>query len=301
VPLAHRGDAPRPRHHRRRPGRVVVGGVRARGRGRQQPAVEHPADHHRDPARLAQRQQPVERGLVQQGVAAGQQHHVEVGVAHQVGQHLPLVHAGADGADRALRAQLVQGGVGLLDRRPPVVVRVVQQCDVDAVQGEALQAGLQRPPYPRPREVPHPPVGRGHGEALAVAAGRAVRVGHQEAAYLGRHHQLGSRPRRQRAAQAPFREAQPVVGGGVEEAHAGPQRRRHRRDGGGLLDGLVEAADRGAAEAEGGDPDGAGAQGRRPHQPVPGPAAGGGRRSPCMPPSTASAVPVVAPARGLAR
>lgn len=61
-----------------------------------------------------------------------------------------------------------------------------------------------------------------------------------------------------------------------------------------VVDRGVEVAEGSGAEAEWGDLDAAAAQGG--HRP----AAGRGLR-PCMPPSTASAVPVVAPDIGLAK
>ena len=64
----------------------------------------------------AERQQLVERDLVEQRVAAGQQEAVEVGLAGEAGQHLGLVHAGADRPDDALRAQLGERLVGAVER-----------------------------------------------------------------------------------------------------------------------------------------------------------------------------------------
>jgi hypothetical protein len=308
VAVADGRDAAGTLDQLRRSRQVVVGGAGPGRLARQQPAVEHAGGDHRDAALLAQRQQHVQRRGVQQGVAAGQQHHVHVGVQHQVGEHLPLVHPRADGADHPGRAELVQGRVGRLDRLTPVVVRVVQQRDVDAAEPEPLQAGVQRPPHAVGAEVPDALVGGRHVEPLGVPAGARLRD--EYPADLGRQHVLVPGAGGQRAAEPPLRQAEAVVGGGVEEAHARPPGGADRAGGVPLADRPVQVPDRGAAEAERRHRHATASQRRGAHHrlplpgapPAPGGGAAGGRsRSPCMPPSIASAVPVVAPASGLAR
>ncbi len=99
------------------------------------------------------------------------------------------------GPDDPLVAQLGQRRVGLGDGLVAVVVRVVDQHDVDPVEAEPLQALLQRPPYAvgeksqtrrrwRARRTPRvggPARAGGHeqaadlgGQHVAVAAGRAA-------------------------------------------------------------------------------------------------------------------------------
>ena len=98
------------------------------------------------PRSLAGRQQLVERSLFEQRVAPGEEHRVHVGFADEAGEHLRLVHAGSDGPDHALLAEPGEGRVRPVKRGLPVVVRVVDQGDVDPVEPEPLQALLDRPP-----------------------------------------------------------------------------------------------------------------------------------------------------------
>ncbi|MEY9906258.1 hypothetical protein ABIA35_002475 [Catenulispora sp. MAP12-49] len=92
-------------------GRSVVEGRAADGAG-EQAGVEHASDHHGRAVGMGCRQQFGQAGLVEQGVAAGQQHHVHIGVAHDAGEHRGLVHAGADCSHDSLVAQSFQGRVG---------------------------------------------------------------------------------------------------------------------------------------------------------------------------------------------
>ena len=85
------------------------------------------------------------RDLVEQRVAAGAQQDVEIGLAHEAGQHLGLVHPGADRPDHALRPQLGKRRVRLGDRGLPVFVRVVDEQDVDPVETEPLEALVDGP------------------------------------------------------------------------------------------------------------------------------------------------------------
>lgn len=100
----------------------------------------------------------------------------------------------------------------------------------------------------------------------------------------------------QRGAEPPLRQAETVVGRGVERADAGVPGGVHRGTGGLVGDRLVEVAEGGAAQRQLRDRHRAGAQPGGPHD-----RASGRSRSPCIPPSTASAVPVTDAAAGLAR
>lgn len=230
--------------------------------------------------------------MVQEGVAARAQHHVDIGLADEAGQHPRLVHAHADRAYHALRAQLRQSGKALAERLLGVVVGVVEVDDVHAVQAEPAEAGVQAPSYAVGAEVPYAAVRGGHREAVGQVVAARVH-GLQEAAHLRRDGVLGAGPVAQGRAQAPFGEAETVVRGGVEVADAA-------RPGGvdrvvRLLVGDlgVQVADAGGAEGQRADGDAVGAEGV--HR-----TAWRGRR-PCIPPSTASAVPVVEPDSGLAK
>ena len=83
------------------------------------------------------------------------------------------------GAHDSLRAQVVQRWVRLTDGRFPVLVGVVDEEDVDAVEAEAGQAVLDRPKHAVARVVEDdPPVGH-VAERLVVDAvtGLAIDVG----------------------------------------------------------------------------------------------------------------------------
>ena len=75
---------------------------------------------------------------------AGDEHAVDVGLAHEAAEHLGLVHAGADRADDALLAQPCERGKGAGKRLLIVVVRVVDEGDVDAVEAESSEALVER-------------------------------------------------------------------------------------------------------------------------------------------------------------
>src|SRR5690606_33144208 len=84
----------------------------------------------------------IQRGLLQQCVAPGQQEAVEISIAGEISQHLPLVHARADSLNHALTAQLSQGGEGFVERLVIMIVGVMDVQDVDAVNFESVEAVL---------------------------------------------------------------------------------------------------------------------------------------------------------------
>ena len=91
-----------------------------------------------------ERQQFVERTLVKQAVAAGEQKAVEIAFPGETGEHFPLVHAGADGADDAFTAEPFQRRIGSADGFLPMVIRIVDMQNVDAVDIKAAQAIFER-------------------------------------------------------------------------------------------------------------------------------------------------------------
>ena len=116
----------------------------SRGRvAREQAGVEHARRDHGHAAPLALRQQVVERALLEQRVAAGEHDHVEVGLADEVREHLGLVHPRTVGRDDALRAQLLERREGAVERLAVVLVGIVDEQEVDAVEPEPLEAGLR--------------------------------------------------------------------------------------------------------------------------------------------------------------
>ena len=105
VAGADRLDPPHPLHDLGRRRRILEVGALDRAGG-EDAGVVGAADQERDVALLAQRQEAVERRLLEQGVAAGEQEAVEVAALGEVLAGGGLVDAGADRLDRALVAQL---------------------------------------------------------------------------------------------------------------------------------------------------------------------------------------------------
>jgi hypothetical protein len=195
--------------------------------------------------------------MVQQGVPPGEQHHVHVGVPDEPGEHRGLVHARADGADGAFGAHPLQRRIRLGERLLLVVVRVVDEHDVDAVELEPFQAGLQAAVYAVGAEIPLAVVGGGQGGEAVCGVGAEGGlhvvdgvVGYEQAADLGAEGELLAGSGLQHGAEAAFRQAQAVVRGRVEAADA---LFPGRLDGGaGVLlgDGAVEPGEWRAAERE---------------------------------------------------
>jgi hypothetical protein len=165
---------------------VVVGRVVA-GVG-QDAAVEHAARQHGDAAPLAQREQAGRRRVVEQRVAAGHQHAVQIAALDEPGQRRRRVHAGADGADRALGAEFGQRGVRLVRRLLHEVVGVVDEYDVHPVEPEPFQAFLQAAPHSVPAVVADP--GQRRYVVKSLLALDVPGGGHQPPAHLGAHGEL---------------------------------------------------------------------------------------------------------------
>ena len=72
-------------------------------------------------------------GMVKESVSSRQQKAIEVSLASQLGLHFPLVHAGAYRRNHPLRTQLCKGFVRPLHRLVEMVVRVMDQENVDVV------------------------------------------------------------------------------------------------------------------------------------------------------------------------
>ena len=128
----------------------------------------------------------------------------------------------------ALGPQSLQRRVGLAECLLPVVVRIVDQRDVDPVQAEPDQAGLHAAPHAVGAVVEHrrwcagtanPSVSRPCGSATGL----------QQAPDLGGDDVLVARPPGQRGAEAALGQAEAVVRGRVERADAARPRRVDRR------------------------------------------------------------------------
>jgi hypothetical protein len=228
-------------------GRGVVVGA-AVVRAGQDAAVEYAGRQHRHAAPLAHREQLGRGGLVEQRVAARDQHAVQVAALRQPGERGGGVHPGADGPDHSLIAERRQRRVGLVGRLRHEVVGVVDERDVHPVEPEPFQALLQAAPHAVPAVVAHPGQRRDAVEpvlALDITGG-----GHQQPPDLGGDGELVPRMPGQERAEPPLGHADAVVRRGVESPDArGPG--RGERGGGRLIaDRGEEPGDGGGAEHE---------------------------------------------------
>ena len=228
--------------------------------GGEDAGVVGPADHDADPARLAKRQEGVERLLFEEGVAAGEQEDVEIPALGQPLAGLPFVDACAEGRDHALVAQFEQRAVAAFEefaeprvegRRAAVVegVEVVGVEDVDAVYAEAFERGFERAEDGVVAVV----VDLGAGGDLKPLADAVAPVGRdrlEEASDLGREDigVAGLVP--EEAVEAGLGQAEAVERRGVVVAHPGLPGAGQERVGLGVGDRPVEVAERRRSEAE---------------------------------------------------
>src|SRR6266851_8106783 len=98
VRAAHHLDAAYPLHHLGRRRMIVVGRT-GDGAGRQYAGIERPADDDCDVSRNAERQEAVERRLLEQRVAAGEEEAIEITGLGETLAGLPFIDADADRAD----------------------------------------------------------------------------------------------------------------------------------------------------------------------------------------------------------
>ena len=130
--------------------RVIVVKRPRFGPGRQHTGVIGAADHHAHAAQNAERQETVERRLLQQGIAPRQQENVEIAAFDQPLGRLPFVDARAKGPDHPLIAQrhqsavaarheLFQPGLHRLGAAVGEDVEVMGKENVDPVQPGPLQ------------------------------------------------------------------------------------------------------------------------------------------------------------------
>lgn len=249
VGLADVGDGTRAVDELGRGGLVVVLHAFGGAIAREQAGVEDADGHDALAVFLSGGQDVVQARLVEEGVAAGQHHHVGGGLAQEAGEHGGLVHARADRTDDALVAQRGEGGHGFVGGLSPVVVGVVEVDDVEPVQAGAGEGVVDGAQDAVTAEVPLAAQVVTDDETLGVDALRVL-VGDEEAAGLGGDDVLVAGAVAQGGAQPVFGQAQAVVRRGVVIADArvpgGVQ------GGGGVLGGggAVEVADDGGAEAE---------------------------------------------------
>ena len=181
----------------------------------QQPTVVDATRDDADATALAGRQQSCERGLIEQGVAAGEQKAIERACIREPGQHFPLVHACTDRPDRAIRPQSVKRAVCPVHGLGFMVVRVVDMQDIDPVEAQPSQTLLERSHHAVIAEIEHRPL-RGRTRVIGVlAVWRDWQP--QQTAHLGGQHVRVARLAAEHGAQTALGRSVPVHGGRVEE------------------------------------------------------------------------------------
>jgi hypothetical protein len=104
VASAHRRDAVDPLDDLGRR-RLIIVGRAGNSPGRQDPGIERTADDDGDVPRDAERQEAIERRLLEQRVAAGEEEAVEITGLGETLAGLPFIDADADRPDRLLLAR----------------------------------------------------------------------------------------------------------------------------------------------------------------------------------------------------
>ncbi len=217
MPAADRLDAARALEDRGRGGGIVVTGALDRARG-EDAGIVGSAEQDAGAAALAERQEAVERLLVEQRVAAGEQEAVEVARFEEGLAGLPFVEAAADRLDDALLAQPEDRRIGALHGLAEGLrigvamvapVRVVDEQDVDPVGTEPLHAVLDRAHDAVAAVIGCFDEGGRGGEEARVERAAHRRLGHP--ADLGRDHRRLSREAPERAAEPPLRQADAVM------------------------------------------------------------------------------------------
>jgi len=238
-----------------RAGRQVIVMIAAGQKAR----VIRPAQHHGRAAPGAQREELRQRGRLHQRVAAGEQENVGVGLLQRAQAGLDRVDAHAPALDQAFLAhpdQALEGAVlargdaeMMLEfgTRERIKREVVDVDDVDVAEREALQAVFDRAARAVGRVIDDAPEGQGGDEG---SGDLARRVGHQQAADLGRERVVLARTTAQRLSEPVFGEAGAIVRRGVEVADAGVPCGVHGRQCCFFAGGVIHVAQPGAAEAQ---------------------------------------------------
>ncbi len=247
--------------------RIAVVVLRARdGAGGEDAGVEHAPEHHADPPFRCELEER-ERRLLEERIAAGQHHAVDVGFAGEARADRGVVDAEADRPHHALRTQLderlprpvlhlADAGVERVPVRPRV--EVVHERDVHRRDAEPEQRLLERAQAAVAAVVEAALERQAADVAAAVAHARGCRG--VDAPHFRGQHEARARPPPQRGADAVLGQPAPVQRCGVEQRDAGVRRRRDRGDRRGVVERAVEVAERRAAETECRHGDGAAAE-----------------------------------------
>ncbi|MGY4412927.1 hypothetical protein ACVWW4_004663 [Bradyrhizobium sp. LB7.1] len=155
---------------------------------------------------------------------------------------------GADCLDRAVGAQALERAERTGHGVVIVIVGIMHQQDVDAVEPKTRQALLHRSHHAVITEIEHRPLAR-RALVMRVLGGSAIGRT-QQAADLGGDGVGVTRLLPQECAKASLREAKAVQRRGVEEADSERPGAGDRRFRIGIADGAEQSAERGGTEAE---------------------------------------------------
>ena len=138
------------------------------------------------------RQQVVESVLFEQGVTAGEEDDIDDAGLDEAGEQRCRVHPGADRPHDAGVAKLDERRQRRVERLVHVIVRIVDEHDVDAVPPEAPAALVEAAQHTVTGEVPAsgPPCRDGEACFQVVTGVRTV-VGFERPPDLRRHHGVG--------------------------------------------------------------------------------------------------------------
>ncbi|MHC2600169.1 hypothetical protein ACVL92_000983 [Bradyrhizobium liaoningense] len=129
-----------------------------------------------------------------------------------------------------------------------MVVGIMHEQDVDAVEPKARQALLDRSHHPVMAEIEHRPLAR-RALVVLVLGGSAIRCA-QQTADLGRDDVGVARLLPQECAQPPLGKTKAIERRGVEEADAGRPGARDRRLRIGIADGGEQSTERSGTETD---------------------------------------------------
>src|SRR4051794_22872634 len=249
-----------PRDKRRVRRLVVVGRLRPR---LGEDAAVHDADGNDSDALVnAQGQKLVERFLIEERVPAREHEDVHVGLAGKPREHRGLVHPGADRADRALSAHLLERRIRTGQRSFPMFIGGVDVYDVDPVEARSLEALLERPTDAAAAVVEHETkrwradvvgvVTSAHALPINVRALRDLVARHEQTADLRREREFGTRLSAKGEAHPPLAVAVAIEGCGVEVADADFPRVFDDSNGIFVTHRSIQAADRSSTKAQAG-------------------------------------------------
>ena len=240
-------------------GRGVVEAQRAicRHTRGQDAGIEHPAQRQRHAPPDQLRHERGQGGLIEQGVAAREHEHIQIGVAEHLLDDAVVVHAQANVAEQALGFEpcqlgqgffqhLAQHGIGLGAVRASV--NVVDVDRIELGQTQALQAVFHTAAHAAGRQVPV--LHKGQSVHIAVLFMRHLGLRGEQTPHFARQPQAAARVTAQGIAQAPLGQAVAVMRRGVKAAAAVSPGRIDHGAGLRIVHGFKQIAQRRAAQSQ---------------------------------------------------